>query len=148
MTGCFDRFRRRQKMSPKTWSRRTMMTGVLAGGLASSVAGAAEPPKLRYTPAAPRPVQGPQPAPGIRRLDPSFDALIPQGAELETVMEGFENSESPLRVGGPNGYLLAADPNSNVIHRWSPKDGQTEFLRPSGYGVPLAPCSGRPDPTV
>ncbi|OYU69986.1 MAG: gluconolactonase [Alphaproteobacteria bacterium PA2] len=126
-------------MSPKPWSRRTMMTGVLASGLAGVVARADEPPKLRYTPAAPRPVQGTPPAPGIRRLDPSFDALIPPGAEPETVMEGFENSESPLWVGGRNGYLLAADPNSNVIHRWSPKDGQTEFLRPSGYGPPPGP---------
>ncbi len=130
-------------MSQAPWSRRAMMTSILAGGfangLACAVAGAVEPAMLRYTPAAPRPVQGPQPAPGIRRLDPSFDALIPPGSELETVMEGFENSESPLWVGGRDGYLLAADPNSNVIHRWSPRDGQTEFMRPSGYGVAPGP---------
>jgi gluconolactonase len=102
----------------KAWSRRAVISG-MAGGVLASTARAAD---------------APPPSPGVRVLDPSFEALIDQNAQFETIMEGIRLSEGPVWIGGTDGYLLVSDPPGNVIRRWSVKDGQTEWLRPSGYG--------------
>lgn len=69
----------------------------------------------------------------ILRLDPSLDAVLPQGAIIEKVATGFEFTEGPVWVRNGN-YLLFSDPNANMIYRWSPTDGQVSIYRAkSGY---------------
>jgi gluconolactonase len=73
-----------------------------------------------------------QPAGGeIVRLDPALDALVPAGARIEKLAEGFEFIEGP--VWSRDGYLLFSDPNRNVIHRWSPEGQVSIFRAKSGY---------------
>src|SRR2546421_9100199 len=78
----------------------------------------------------------------IDRLDPRFDRLVPRGAVLEKLAEGFtwtegpvwvpgESSEAPLEVQGsfddlkgtvrsylPGGYLLFSDIPRNSVFKW------------------------------
>jgi len=101
------------------WSRRAVLAG--AGGLAlAQTAQAAQAP----------------PPPGVVREDPALDALIDPNAQVERIMTGFSWSEGPVWIGGRDGYLLVSDPRDNVIRRWSPRDGESEFLKPSGYAGP------------
>ncbi len=68
----------------------------------------------------------------IERVDPRFDALIPPGAVLEKLAEGFEWSEGPVWV--PDGrYLLFSDIPNNAVMRWKEGEGASVFLNPSGY---------------
>jgi gluconolactonase len=81
------------------------------------------------------PAQGPphEPAPWtIIRLDPRFDALVPQNAQLEKIAEGFTWVEGPVWHRG-EGYLLFSDIPSNTIFKWKEGEGVTRFLSPSGY---------------
>jgi len=93
----------------------------------------------------------------IDRLDPRLDRLIPRGAVLEKLAEGFtwtegpvwvpgESSEAPLEVQGsfddfkgtirsylPGGYLLFSDIPRNSVFKWQEGKGISLFLKPSGY---------------
>ena len=83
--------------------------------------------------AAPFPAVG-----GVQRLDPAIDALIPPGARIERLAEGFEWSEGPVwRKSG--GYLLFTDIPRNTVYRWSEQDGLGVFLRPAGFAGPGDP---------
>jgi len=78
--------------------------------------------------------QAPPPA-AIGRVvafDPAFHALVPGDARIEKIAEGFEWSEGPAWV-AQGGYLLFNDVPANTMHRWSPREGASVFLRPSGY---------------
>lgn len=87
--------------------------------------------------------RAPDPAPypaigGVQRLDSALDALIPRGARLERLAEGFEWAEGPeWRKSG--GYLLFTDIPRNTIHRWSEREGLGVFLRPAGFAGPGDP---------
>jgi gluconolactonase len=74
----------------------------------------------------------------IERLDPAFDALVPPGARLERLAEGFEWTEGPVwrRSGG---YLLFTDIPRNTIYRWKEGEGVSVFLRPAGWTRPDPP---------
>ncbi len=68
----------------------------------------------------------------IERLDPRFDELVPAGAKIEKLAEGFEWTEGPVWI--PDGeYVLFSDIPNNVIHKWKEGEGITTFLRPAGY---------------
>ncbi|HJV42170.1 SMP-30/gluconolactonase/LRE family protein [Caulobacter sp.] len=71
----------------------------------------------------------------IRRLSPELDAIIAPDAVIEQLVDGISWAEGPAWVRS-GGYLLFSDVPGNVMHRWSAKDGKTEFLRPSGYDGP------------
>ena len=60
-----------------------------------------------------------------------FTALVPRGAEVELLAEGFSWSEGPVWI-GEGGYLLFSDVPRNRIHRWTRAEGATLFLHPSG----------------
>jgi len=64
--------------------------------------------------------------PPIRRVDPAFDKLIPPGAKVEKVADGFQFVEGPVWY-RPGGYLLFSDIPGNVIMQWSPSGGKMVF---------------------
>ncbi len=67
----------------------------------------------------------------VVRLDPALGEIVPEGAKIEKLAQGFRFTEGP--VWARDGYLLFSDPNSNVIHRWTP-DGELSVYRvKSGY---------------
>ncbi|MEO1697227.1 MAG: SMP-30/gluconolactonase/LRE family protein [Planctomycetota bacterium] len=68
----------------------------------------------------------------IERLDPALDALVPPGAVVEVVAEGFNWSEGPLWVDKDGGYLLFSDIPPNEVWRWRPGRGAERYLHPSG----------------
>ena len=68
----------------------------------------------------------------VERVDPAFDALVPQDAQMEIIGEGFQWAEGPVWV-RDGGYLLFSDVLTNTIHRWDSESGCRPFLIPSGY---------------
>jgi gluconolactonase len=78
----------------------------------------------------------------VVREHPKFDELIPPGAEIEKLAEGFEWTEGPVWV--PDGdYLLFSDIPNNVVNKWKDGEGITEFLKPAGY-TGSTPRGGEP----
>ena len=77
----------------------------------------------------------------IMRLDPRLDRLLPPGAALEKIADGFAWVEGPAwnRRGG---YLLFSDIPNNAIFRWQEGAGVSLFLKPSGY-TGATPFAGR-----
>jgi gluconolactonase len=67
----------------------------------------------------------------IERKDPALDAIVPAGATIVKLADGFQFTEGP--VWHPDGYLLFSDPNNNTIYRWSSDDGVSIFRAKSGY---------------
>lgn len=70
----------------------------------------------------------------VGRGDPAFNRLVPVGARVEKLAEGFSWSEGPKwrRSGG---YLLFTDVPKNTIYRWKEGEGLSVFLRPAGLGL-------------
>ncbi|GAB4112002.1 MAG: SMP-30/gluconolactonase/LRE family protein [Acidobacteriota bacterium] len=68
----------------------------------------------------------------IERFDPRLDALIPAGAAMEKLAEGFDWAEGPVWLPA-EGRLLFSDVPRNVVYSWSEAEGIREFLSPSGY---------------
>jgi gluconolactonase len=91
---------------------------------------------------------------GVERLDPAIDALVPPGARIEQLAEGFAWTEGPVwRQGDAGqdgardtgagddgaGYLLFTDIPRNTIYRWREGEGVSVFLRPAGFTGPDPP---------
>jgi gluconolactonase len=74
----------------------------------------------------------------IVRLDPAFDALVPAGAQIEKLADGYAFTEGPVwvRRGDPDPYLLFSDIPNNTIRKWSPTEGQSDFMSPVFEGDP------------
>jgi gluconolactonase len=68
----------------------------------------------------------------IQRLDPRFDKLIPKDAQLEKIAEGFIWTEGAV-WSKPGKCLLFSDIPNNVVIKWEPGKGTSEYLKPSGY---------------
>ncbi len=70
----------------------------------------------------------------IERLDPAFNALVAEDANIEIVASGFTWTEGPVWVAdSAGGHLLFSDIPRNTIFRWSPTRGVETFMSPSGY---------------
>ena len=71
----------------------------------------------------------------IIRLDPALDALIPAGAQIEKVADGFGFLEGPVWVHPSTpGFLIFSDIPANAIDKWNPADGKVSvFLAKSGF---------------
>jgi gluconolactonase len=71
----------------------------------------------------------------IVRLDPSLDALVLAGAQIEKVADGFGFTEGPVWVHpGGAGFLIFSDIPANVIDKWNPQDKKVSvFLAKSGF---------------
>jgi gluconolactonase len=68
----------------------------------------------------------------INRLDSRLDALVPNDAKLEKLVEGFEWTEGPLWIAA-EGVLLFTDIPENTIYQWKESAGLSVYLRPAGY---------------
>jgi gluconolactonase len=79
--------------------------------------------------------------PVVVRLDPRFDQLVPANAVLEKVADHHGWAEGPVWV-RDGGYLLFSDVVENTIFRWKQGEGESVFLRPSGY-TGVAPFTGK-----
>jgi gluconolactonase len=77
----------------------------------------------------------------LDRLDASIDRIVPADAKLERVASGFKWTEGPVWI---KGKLYFAEIPSNSIRIWTPGQGVTIFLQPSGYKGPLP--YGGPEP--
>jgi gluconolactonase len=71
----------------------------------------------------------------VERLHPDFDALVPKGAAIEVLAGGFKWAEGPVWVKAQNAVLFTDIPNNRVM-KWSPADGLSEYLKPSGFTGP------------
>lgn len=91
--------------------------------------------------AAAQPGMGQPPVMSFERLDPRFDALIPQNAEIEILGGGIQWAEGPVWNKADNSLLLS-DVVSNVIFRWKEGEGLNRYIEPSGY-TGTAPFQGR-----
>jgi len=69
--------------------------------------------------------------PRIERLDPRFDALVPPGATLTKVADGFGWAEGPLWHAATD-ELFFSDVVKNRLHAWSERAGTRVVLERSG----------------
>jgi len=67
----------------------------------------------------------------VDRLDPGLDEIVPARPTLELIASGFKWTEGPVWI--PAGYLLFAEIPSNSIRKWTPGNGSSIFMQPSGY---------------
>jgi len=65
-------------------------------------------------------------------VDPSFAELIDPTVKVEDLAEGFGWAEGPV-WDHKNKQVLFTDVPGNRIHAWSPKNGLTTFMEPSGF---------------
>src|SRR5438270_10073320 len=104
----------------------------------------------------------------IERKDPRFDKLVPPGAKLEKLADGFVWTEGPVwvrdkahwakkKVEGSfsdhkgstrtwipdGGYLLFSDIPRNTVFKWQEGHNVSVFLQPSGY-TGKTPRGGEP----
>ena len=78
----------------------------------------------------------------IERLDPRFDKLIPKDAQLDKIAEGYIWTEGAAWY-KPGKCLLFSDIPNNVVIKWEPGKGASEYLKPSGY-TGVKPRGGKP----
>ena len=66
----------------------------------------------------------------VDRLDPAIDQIVPKGAILERLADGFTWVEGPVWL---DNALYFAEIPSNTIRKWTPEAGASIFIKPSGY---------------
>ncbi len=76
----------------------------------------------------------------IERLDPALDALLDADAKVEILAENIQWAEGPIWY---RGGLLFSDVPQNTMYRWTPEDGVSIFMKPSGY-TGSTPRGGEP----
>jgi len=77
----------------------------------------------------------------IDKRDPRLDQLIPPGATIEVLADGFKWTEGPVWDRAARRLLFSDIPN-NTVHAWSEASGLSVFLKPSGY-TGSEPFTGR-----
>lgn len=70
----------------------------------------------------------------IHRDSPELDKLIPEGAQVEVLAEGFDWIEGPVWI-KDKAHLLFNDIPQNTTYQWNEKEGLIIFLRPAGYAL-------------
>ncbi len=71
----------------------------------------------------------------IDRISSKLDSIIPEGAKLEIIAEGFVWCEGPVWLPDQN-KLLFCDIPRNSIFQWSDNDGLSLYLDSAGYAGP------------
>jgi gluconolactonase len=79
----------------------------------------------------------------IERIDPAFNAIIDENAQIEIIAEGYEWSEGPVWVDSSK-MLLFSDVPKNTIYKWTEENGAEVYLTPSGYTGKLEKYSNEP----
>src|SRR5664279_5942675 len=85
---------------------------------------------------APAPVKESPSIGKIIRLDPAFDALVPQDAKIEKVGTGFTFTEGPLWM--PDGVLWFSDVPGNLVRSITPA-GEVKVIIQNAGGTVSAP---------
>jgi gluconolactonase len=70
----------------------------------------------------------------VVRLDPALDAIVPAGATIEKVADGFQFTEGP--VWSRDGELLFSDIPANIIYRLTSDGERSVYRQPAGYDGP------------
>ena len=92
---------------------------------------------LGHFSSAPLVAQAPTPsAPSIERIDPSLDAIIAPGTQIEKVASGFGFTEGPM---WRDGRLWFSDVSGDKMRAVTP-DGQVEELISNSGGLPNPPA--------
>lgn len=74
----------------------------------------------------------------VQQTAPELALIVPRGARIERIAEGFGYTEGPVWM--PGGYLLFGDLPNNVIRRWDSTAGVAVVRTRSGYaGADLPP---------
>ncbi|MEC7542157.1 MAG: SMP-30/gluconolactonase/LRE family protein, partial [Verrucomicrobiota bacterium] len=68
----------------------------------------------------------------VERLDPRMNQLVPKGAKIEVLAEGYVWSEGPVWV-SQGDFLLYSDVPTNKVYKWKEGEGASVYLNPSGY---------------
>jgi gluconolactonase len=127
-------------------NRLFVLSATLVAGGAVLVASPPVPnPAMNAASGGPPAGEAPQAVPvTVERLDPGLNLIVPDHPILEKVATGpgFKWTEGPVWI--PAGYLLFAEIPSNSIHKWTPGQGVSIFMQPSGY-KDSAPFNG-PEP--
>lgn len=74
----------------------------------------------------------------VRRVHAALNEIIPPDAAAEKLAGGFGFTEGPVWI--REGFLLFSDIPNNVIFKWDPGQGISEFLKLSGYNGQSAPA--------
>lgn len=74
----------------------------------------------------------------VQRVHAALDKIVPLNVVAEELAGGFGFTEGPVWT--KEGFLLFSDIPNNVIFKWDPLYGVSEFLRPSGYDGRGAPA--------
>jgi gluconolactonase len=75
----------------------------------------------------------------LEDVTPALSSLISSHQTLQKLVTGFKWTEGPVWIN--DGYVLFAEIPSNSIRKWSPRQGVSIFLQPSGYKG-IAPYNG------
>lgn len=68
----------------------------------------------------------------IVQVDKALQAVVDVNTHIEKIAGGFQFIEGP--VWHPDGFLLFSDPNTNVIYRYNPENGNISvYITKSGY---------------
>lgn len=68
----------------------------------------------------------------VERQAEAINSIVPEGAQIEKLAEGFAWSEGPVWISDGD-FLLFSDIPNNTIYRWSETRGLQVYLRPAGY---------------
>lgn len=77
---------------------------------------------------------------GIDSLDPTLATLIDLHAQIEVIGRGFDWTEGPAWDRRRN-CLYFSDIPKNTIHKWTPDEGISDFLKPGGADHGMG-CAG------
>lgn len=115
--------------------RRSVVSALLACAVAVALGALAR--RAAAQPPAAYPTFG-----SIERKDPRLDRLVPIGATLQKLADGFDWAEGPV-WDRANGALLFSDVPRNKVFRWKPGREPAVYLEPSGYSG-STPRGGEP----
>src|SRR5579884_369409 len=68
------------------------------------------------------------PKASIARLDPALDAILPAGAQLELLKDGFKDGLEGGVWDRKGGYLLFSNKPERVINKWTPDGKLSVYL--------------------
>lgn len=101
----------------------------VAAGAACGGGGGGEPAPAMEESADGAPVTEPAGAGSILRVDSRLDALVPTGAQIEKLADGYVFTEGPVWIRSES-RLLFSDVRANAIHEWSEEAGASPFIDP------------------